>query len=146
MSGLIEDLTRELAGTFGESIRVKKAAKTPIAPEHEEYVRQITEAAQNGDVQAMLVLGNHYIDGAYVSYSPAHAEFWWNEAAKRNNSCAQYNLGLLYLGQLSYKVKRDYEKAAQWLQCAANNGMSEAQQVLQEEFKWSNFRNKWVKK
>lgn len=141
MAGILE----HLAGMAGETLRIKKANKTPIAPENIEYVNAITNAAQNGDVSAMQILGNHYHDGKYVNYNPELAIYWWTEAAKRNDATSQYNLGLIYNGDLS-NLYYNEEKAAYWLELAARNGYKDAEVVLQEEYKWSNFRNKWVHK
>ena len=49
----------------------------------------------------MLELGGYYFNGKYVGYNPQQACFWWTEAAKRGNTSAQFNLGLLYHGEIS---------------------------------------------
>ena len=138
-------LLEHFAEAAGETIRIKKGQHTEVLPENQEYVNTVTEAAKSGDVSAMLALGNHYQRGKYVNYDPNMAIYWWEEAAKRGDSVAQYNLGLMYNGDLS-KLHYNSEKAAYWLALSAQNGYRDAQIVLQEEFKWSRLRNKWIRK
>ena len=55
-------------------------------------------------------------------------------AANFGNSNSQYNLGLLYCNGLG--VVQDHEKAAMWIQRAAEQGHAAAQDHLGQMYRW----------
>lgn len=108
------------------------------------YVEKLHNEAQNGDIVAMFTLGCWYEEGSYVVLDIKKAQYWWTEAAKRGHATAQYNLGVLYLGDIS-PYYRDDNLAGYWFNAAANNGDRAAAEILRE-FKYSNFFKEWVRR
>lgn len=137
-------LLNHLARMTGESMRIKKTAKQEqnISPEIQQKVELITQRAQNGDVDAMFTLGGLYFKGEYVRYDPDTACYWWTEAANRGNVSCQYNLGLLYHGNIS-TMFYDPNLAGYWFNVAANNGDRDAYEMLCKHYRYSNFSQKW---
>lgn len=136
-----------LAKLAGESVRMKRTANQveQLDPQTKQWLDTLMQNAQNGNSDAMFELGCYYFQGQYVGYNPDQACFWWTEAANRGNVSAQHNLGLLYHGELS-SMYYDENLAGYWFNAAANNGDQEAYDVLRKQYKYSNFRNKWVRK
>lgn len=137
-------LLNGLAKLAGESIRIKKgeAQTANMSDETRALVDQTIAAAQKGDLQSMFLLATWYYRGEYVGYDPDKACEWWNAAAERGDIASQYNLGLLYLGDVS-SYYFDPNLAGYWLNCAANNGDQEALQVLNSKLKYSYISKKW---
>ena len=54
---------------------------------------------------------------------------WLRESAKQNNTEAQYNLGIFY--EKGYGVSKDLDKAKEWYQLAADQGLEVAIQKIQ---------------
>lgn len=133
-----------LAKMAGENMRISKTAKQEqnISPEIQQKVDAIIQRAQNGDVDAMFTLGGLYFKGEHVRYDPDTACYWWTEAANRGNVSCQYNLGLLYHGDLS-TMFYDPNLAGYWFNVAANNGDRDAYEMLTKHYRYSNFSQKW---
>ena len=55
---------------------------------------------------------------------------WLNKSAKQNNVEAQYNLGVYY--ERGYGVPKNLDKAKEWYQLAANQGLEQAIEKVQE--------------
>lgn len=137
----------DLAGFAGESLRRKKADNLNANLDEDtlQWLNAITQAAENGNIEAMFQLGNAYNEGKKLGYDPDKACFWWTEAAKRQHINAQFNLGLLYHGDVS-NYYYDPDKAGTWFYAAAKNGDQESQDMLNRYYKYSNFKDKWVRK
>lgn len=136
-------LLNHLAKFAGETVRIKSNASKEknLDPQTKQWIEGLIQRAQNGDINAMFELGGYYFKGEYVGYNPEQACFWWTEAANRGNVNAQYNLGLLYHGEIS-TYYYDENLAGYWFNIAANNGDQEAYKMLQN-YKYSNFSEKW---
>lgn len=135
-----------IAKLAGESLRRKTTAnqEQKIDPQTKQWLDGLRQRAQNGDVNAMFELGGCYYHGKYVAYDPDQACQWWTEAANRGHISAQYNLGLLYHGDVS-SYYYDENLAGYWFNMAAYNGDQEAYKMLQH-YKYSEFRKKWVRR
>lgn len=138
------EFLNHLAKMAGESMRIKKTAKQEknISPDIQHKVDIVTKKAENGDVDAMFTLGSLYFKGKQVRYDPDLACYWWTEAANRGSVSCQYNLGLLYHGNLS-TMFYDPNLAGYWFHKAASNGDEEAYEMLHKHYKYSRFSNKW---
>ncbi len=139
-------LFNHLAKFAGETVRIKSNANKALNldTQTQQWLNGLMQRAQNGDTNAMFELGGHYFKGEYIGYDPNQACYWWTESANKGNVNAQYNLGLLYHGQISTYFY-DENLAGYWFNVAANNGDQEALQML-GYYKYSNFRNKWIKR
>lgn len=125
----------------------KGASGTEIAP----YIRRIgrsfereeqydtaapllEEAAEMGDLEAMLVLGKMYLHGYGVAENNDTAAHWILKSAQGGNVVAYYDAGVLY--QYGWGVELDWEKARSWYEKALNSdystGKSLAQRALDE--------------
>lgn len=92
-------------------------------------VRNVMQAAKQGDKEAQLILGALYEDGeGGLEQSYEEAMKWYELSANQGFAKAQYNIGLLY--EDGKGTNQDYYEAAQWYKRAANNGFSEAQNNL----------------
>ena len=133
------------AGFLGESLRIKvnanQAAK--LDEQTKSYIENLIQSAQNGNVNAMFQLGVYYFNGQYVGYNPQEACYWWTEAANRGSVGAQYNLGLLYDGEIS-TYYYDENLAGYWFNMAAANGDQEARNML-NHYRYNNFTKRWSK-
>lgn len=139
-------ILEKLAGHAGESMRIHRTANQEemLDPQTKQWLENLRQCAQNGDPNAMFELGVCYYQGKYTAYDPYQACNWWTEAANRGHVSAQYNLGLLYHGDASHKIY-DENLAGYWFNMAANNGDQEAYEMLRY-YKYSNFRNKWIRR
>jgi TPR repeat protein len=107
--------------------RASEAAKT--ASDISDDVRNVMQAAKQGDKEAQLILGAFYEDGeGGLEQSYQEAMKWYELSANQGFAKAQYNIGLLY--EDGKGTNQDYYEAAQWYKRAANNGFSEAQNNL----------------
>ena len=135
-----------LAKLAGESVRIKKNAnkEAQLDPKQQQALEEMRQRAENGDVRYMYLLASYYYNGEYVGYDPEQACYWWTEAANKGHVDSQYNLGLLYGGDVS-SYYYDENLAGYWLNKAAQNGDAAAAEALQQ-YKYSSFRQKWVKR
>lgn len=86
------------------------------------------QAAEQGSVDAQLLLGTMYLDGLGVPQDIAQAEMWLRRAAEQGHPVAQHYLGGMYL--LGYGVARDAIEAEKWYRLAAEQGLAESQTAL----------------
>ncbi len=104
-------------------------------------------AADKGNLCGQTQAASRYWNANGVSFNGQKAEKYWLMAAQRGDVASQYNLGLLYSGDAStgfrLNTTRDNEKAAYWLSVAAKNGDREAQDMLNSEFRYNRFTQKW---
>lgn len=136
-----------IAKMAGEALRIKRTANQEknLDPQTRQWIENLKQNAENGNIDAMFELGAYYIKGMYVGYDPHLACYWWTEAANRGHVGSMYNLGALYFGSVS-EMFYDDNKSAYWFNEAANKGHNEAYKVLKQHFRYSSFRNKWVRK
>ena len=55
-----------------------------------------TKAADKGNTEAQLELGNRYFEGRGVEQKYSTAAKWYRKAAEQGIARAQYQLGLMY--------------------------------------------------
>lgn len=139
-------LIKGIAKLAGESTRIKRTAnnEAQLSPEQKEVLADIRNRANNGDLESMYILATYYYEGKYVEYDPDKACSWWTKAANKGHVDSQYNLGLLYEGDVS-SYYYDEHLAGYWLNEAAQNGDRDAARELQK-YKYSRIRGKWVKR
>jgi len=81
-------------------------------------------SADQGDSDACLCYGGILFErGEY-----ADAEQYFMTSAMKGDVKAEYNLGLLYMGE--YLGKADMDKAVEWFESAADKGFAYAQSML----------------
>jgi uncharacterized membrane protein YedE/YeeE len=89
------------------------------------------QAADAGDTQAQLQMGNAYAAGMPeygIEQNANRAYAWYLKAARQNNADAQYQVAVsLILGE---GTARNVREARVWLQRAAKQGHADAREVL----------------
>lgn len=82
-------------------------------------------AAEDGDPDAMENLAQLYLNGDdEVKQDFKKSAYWWEKLANTGNSIGQFNIGLHYAKGCG--VKRDFNKAAEWMMLSAENGDEDA--------------------
>jgi len=124
-------ILNSLAGLAGESMRIRRTAnqESNLDPQTKQWLENLRQSAQNGDTNAMFDLGMCYHKGEYTAYDPDQACYWWTEAANKGHPTAQFNLGILYHGDVTHMFY-DPNLAGYWFYTAANNGVNEAYDML----------------
>jgi TPR repeat protein len=91
----------------------------------DEAVALLRPAADEGDTQAALFLGNLYLYGTGIESDPAAARRYLEIAAQSGHPDALYNLGAIY--DKAIGVVRDVPAAMQWFARAADQRDPQAQ-------------------
>lgn len=92
--------------------------------------------AENGDEDTMEELAILFLNGDFdVDPDPEQAVYWFTRLAELDNSDAQFNLGLHCAK--GHGTPRDFEKAAYWMQRAADNGDVDAPALVEKYRKWA---------
>ena len=86
-------------------------------------------SASTGDTEAMVVLGNLYMDGNVVELDKEEAARWFRKAAELGNAAAQCRLATCYLN--GDGLDKDVEEAAKWMLKSAEQGtLSDSQWAM----------------
>lgn len=86
-------------------------------------VKQLTEAAENGDADAMRTVAFAYFAGSGVKPSDEEAAKWFLKAAENGNVSAMYDVGLCY--EQGVGVKTNAEEAVKWFRMSADKGFAD---------------------
>jgi len=145
--GLLEDLTYKIGQVLGESKRTKQSIKRMQNQTLEEanQFNVLLESASNGNIESMFQLARCYEHGTNVVLDINEACRWYEMAARNGHTTAQFNLGVIYMGNVSAYFYDD-NLAGYWFNEAANNGDTEADEVLKKYFTYNPRKNKWIKK
>lgn len=137
-------IVKFLAKSVAETVREKRtySQEENLSLETKREIEALRKKAENGNLPAMDRLGYYYYAGIYVGYNPDKACYWWTEAANRGYANAQYNLGLLYHGNISTKYY-DENLAGYWLHQAASNGDDEAYEFYHKHYTYNRRKNKF---
>ena len=90
--------------------------------------------AENGEVASQVILALLYLADEKewgLEYSEKDAVKWFLEAAKQNNSIAQFYIGSMYSQGFGGLPKSEVE-AIKWFQKAADQGFDKASEALKE--------------
>jgi TPR repeat protein len=99
-----------------------------VGRDYKAAVRWFQKAAEQGNADAQIMLGNLYGNGRGVPLDYEAAVSWWRKAAEQGDASAQDALGSMYgNGQ---GVPLDYEAALSWYRKAAEQGNASAQYAL----------------
>jgi TPR repeat protein len=93
-----------------------------------EALRWYRVAANQGDADAQLALGNLYAQGEGVQQDYGAALLWFRKAAEQGNSEAEDSLGAFYFFGMG--VAQDYSEAMRWLRKAAAQGNEVAERNI----------------
>jgi TPR repeat protein len=91
-----------------------------------EAVRWFRKAADQGNANALYLLGAAYFDGKGVPQNYSEAVRWWKKAADQGDASAQHTLGIAYDEGLG--VPQDHADAYFWTNLAAalNKGQDDS--------------------
>jgi phosphate/sulfate permease len=111
---LAENILNQLAADKFDAASVKPGTFITrkfqdLPASSQESFRWLNQKADNGNADAMLLLGVAYAEGDGVETNGAKVLKLFQKAAKRNHPAAFYDLGLLYLNGIG--VAQDYKKA-----------------------------------
>lgn len=146
--GFFGDMMNHAAGAVGEMGRIyrtQRREERELTDERRQFYAGLIQQAEAGNAAAMATLAIAYYEGTELHYDPQEARDWWTKAAEAGHVDSMYNLGLLYRGDLSKHFYND-ELAVYWLTQASEHGYREAWDALNEAFKFSPWRQKWVRK
>ena len=93
-----------------------------------EAMRWYRMAADTGNAEAQVAVGNLYGEGQGVPRDYSEALRWFRMAAARGNAEAQNDIGMFYLS--GWGVPQDYAEAMRWLRKAADQGNELAQRNI----------------
>ena len=88
----------------------------------------IRAAAEQGDADAQVKLGDRYAKGTGVPEDLERAVVWFRKAAEQGNALGQFVLGKCYA--FGYGVPKDVAQAVVWFRKAAEQGNVDAQNNL----------------
>ncbi|MCR5456089.1 MAG: hypothetical protein K6F33_13990 [Bacteroidales bacterium] len=91
-------------------------------------VKWYTKAAERGNSEAMVAVGNHYLLGHGVEKDYNQPVEWYSKAAEQGNADAQNNLGVCYENGLGVNI--NYAKAIDLYTKAAEQGIEIAERNL----------------
>ncbi len=91
-------------------------------------IQQITEKANNNDIQAQADLANRYHVGEGVTQDISKAAFWYEKLANSGVAKAQLTLGIMYIK--GDGIKQDNAQALYWLNLAAEQLSGTAQYLI----------------
>ena len=138
-------LLKNSAAMLGELSRISRTAKDEeknMTPELQHKLTDYINRANAGDVDAMTTLADAYWKGTLLRYDPHEACKWWTMAAEAGHVSSMYNLGILYMGDIS-KQFYDDKMASYWLCQASVHGDQEAGKILEKNYKYSSLFKKW---
>jgi TPR repeat protein len=96
-----------------------------------EQVQMVRKAANNGNVEGMIIMGNMYVagrNGLHQNYKEAIS--WYGKAADKGNTEAMNTIGRMYY--MGEGLPQDYSKAVIWYRKAAQAGDPWAKKILRE--------------
>ena len=86
-----------------------------------QYSKSLENDAKNGDIKAMISLGDALMNGEGVKKNPKEALKWYEKAAKQEDPVAFHRLVEAY--QSWDKVEKNPRKVEEWLKKGANAGI-----------------------
>jgi TPR repeat protein len=94
-----------------------------IAQDYNLGMDWLKKSARNGNVKAILTIGEYHEYGYHTPTNIHVAIEWYTKAANRGNASAQFNLGRIY--EFEEEVN-DLQKAINWYQKAVKSNHEDA--------------------
>jgi TPR repeat protein len=101
------------------------------------------EQAAWGNAEAKYHIGWMYANGNGFPVDVPQAILWWTAASDLGHADSQFAIGVNYMTGDGKTIKRDTDKAIEWLKKAAENNQPEAQDMLRNLYK--SHRNRVLK-
>src|SRR6266536_2738660 len=96
--------------------------------DRQKMLEEIKTRAEEGEAQAQIELGRHFLEQGDVTHDDAEALKWFHRAADQGLPEAQYELGLCYT--IAVNKQLNQEEAAKWFRKAAEESHSKTQYML----------------
>ena len=123
VNGKVSDLSRILTG-FSHDTKCAQAS----AAEKKIQLKEIRQAAEEGDSAAQYYLGMCYSLGDSIKRDDTEAAKWFHKAAEQGHAMAQYNLGELYY--YGHGIEKNEVEAVKWFRKAAEHMIPDAENWL----------------
>ncbi len=94
-----------------------------------ELVKQLKKEAINGSNDSAFLLATAYKNALLINSKEDNALKWYKICAKNNDADAMLIIGWIYYEGTDYQDK-DEDKAIEWFEKAADNGVIEAIEML----------------
>lgn len=114
---------------------VKEWARRAIEPDEDwrkrsspDVVRVLTPTAEEGDVEAQVLLGDCLYWWNGIALNPVRAAHWYRRAAEQGDARGQFALGMCYF--CGKGVQLDFTQALSWFRKSAEQGDARAQSCL----------------
>ena len=114
-----EQITTPVMSNTVASDLVLEGKKAMRAMNYQKAYKYLTQAAEQGNIEANYQLGLLYSNSNYDGYDKEKAAKYFVNAANNNHMESMYQAGMMYLGT-------DNVTAKEWFQKAAANGHSKA--------------------
>jgi TPR repeat protein len=105
-------LSKEGLRLLKRALRNTKAAQGDVKAQD-----ALRKAAEQGEAEAQIALGDAYYNGEGAKKDYKQAVSWYRKAAEQGNPVAQKKLGLMYSS--GEGLEQDFEKAIAWYESAA---------------------------
>ena len=106
-------------GVFGTALADTAAPAKVTATAAEQQIDELTQKAEQGDAAAQYALGRIYLDAEIVPMQEPLAFKYFQAAAAQGYAPAMTALGYCY--EIAIEADRDYEKAVELYQAAAEH-------------------------
>lgn len=121
--------TTLLCAGFAAAADLESAKRAYHEKDYPTAVKEFTVLAEQGNVDAELVLGKMYMMGQGVPKDSDQAIKWLQAAAAQGNADAQFFLGSMYL-----LPQKDIAEGLKWMRLSAEQGMQDAQYLLGKSY------------
>ena len=119
-----------LVFSCGKKNKGTRNSKNNVTVENKmnDKIKELTEKAKKGDVEAQAELGEIYLQGDGIKADYKKSMEWSKKAAENKNYRAMRNIGILYLEGLG--VKKDYKKAFASFSSSVDGGDAQGPRYL----------------
>jgi TPR repeat protein len=97
-----------------------------IDKDEKKATKWLLKSAEEGYLRSQLLLAHCYMKGIGITEDVSQAGEWYQRAANQGDSCAQYNLAVLFISE-RIKSEQPWKNALPWLSKAAEQGDRDAQ-------------------
>ncbi len=113
---------------FAQEIPQREVENTRVQYTIKDTLPYYRERAEQGDIEAQLMMGQIFAMGDIVQADMKQAFFWFMKAAQQNRVEAQFKVAEMYLyGQ---GVDRDFSYAEKWALESAKQGYANSEYLL----------------
>ncbi len=105
-----------------------------VAPSRGSDLVRMRSAAEQGNIQSEIALGDAYFRGQGIQQDTAQAAYWYEKAASSGDALAQNQIGYFYEAGIGVPV--DASRAVHWFQLSAASGNIDSKVNLGIAYFW----------